>query len=372
MEFGVLGPLLVRDVSGPVILASPKQRALLTILLLESSHEVVSAERLVDELWGEEPPATAGKALQVHVSQLRRALGERQPIVTRPTGYGLEIAPEALDLNRFNAGLDRARRLRNQDDRPAALGAFKDALAVWRGEKALPDVTLLGPGATEDDRLESIRAVAQEERLELELELGDGVALIPELEALVAAQPYRERAHALLMRALYRAGRQADALAAFRRARTLLVEDLGLEPGAELVRLEAAILAQDPALEPPTASRAPAPRQNAPTTPVEPDARIPESASPIVGREPEIEAARELIERSDVRLLTLTGPGGIGKTRLALELARRLDDRSRLVELAAITEPDGVSRRLPPPSTSKTGPRLLSPMRSTKGRSCCS
>ncbi len=336
MEFGVLGPLLARDTTGPVVLASAKQRALLAVLLLEARHEVVLAERLIHELWGDDPPATATKSLQVHVSQLRRALGPRQPIVTRPTGYAVQITDEALDLHRFEHLLAQARRLRAAGDHAGALRALTEALALWRGP-ALADVTLLGAGAAEADRLESLRALAHEDRIELALEREDGAALVPELEALISAHPYRERLYGLLMLALYRDGRQADALAVFRRARTLLVEDLGIEPGAELDRLEAAILAQDPALD--RAARAaavPAPAQ------AQAGGGIPRVTTSIFGRAAELSAAIELIERPDVRLLTLTGVGGIGKTRVALELATLLAERSRFAELAAITDPSRV------------------------------
>src|SRR5438270_164508 len=218
MQFGVLGPLLVGDVSGPVTLASAKQRSLLAILLLETPHDLVPTERLIDDLWGSSPPATANKALQVHMSQLRRALGSEPPIVTRPKGYALRLGEGALDLHRFEDLLSGARNLRNAGDVPGALRALNDALGLWRGP-ALADVTLLGPGAAEADRLESLRAVAHEERLELELAQGGGAALVPELEALIVSHPYRERMYGLLMLALYRGGRQADALAVFRQAR---------------------------------------------------------------------------------------------------------------------------------------------------------
>ncbi len=341
MQFGVLGPLLVQDARGPVTLASAKQRALLAILLLETPH-VVPVDRLVDELWGEEPPPTAAKALQVHVSQLRRALGADQPIVTLPRGYALHIDRSALDLHRFDALLAKARRLRTEGDLDGALAALQVALGLWRGPP-LADVKLFGPGAHEAIRLEGLCAVAQEERMELELARGAGAELVPELEALIASDPYREHMYGLLMLASYRAGRQADALEAFRRARQRLIDDLGLEPGPELVRLQAAILAQDPSLDVPPSAPRPGLRVESSVSPppeLEAAARapVPHPAATILGREQELKAALELIKRPDVRLLTLTGTGGIGKTRLALELAAALERRSSFVELAAVYE----------------------------------
>jgi predicted ATPase/DNA-binding SARP family transcriptional activator len=344
MQFGVLGPLLVQDTRGPVTLASAKQRALLAILLLETPH-VVPAERLIDELWGDEPPPTATKALQVHISQLRRALGPDQPIVTLPSGYALHIDRSDLDLHRFDALLAKARRLRTEGDLDGALAALQVALGLWRGPP-LADVTLFGPSAHEASRLEGLCAVAQEERMELELARGGGAELVPELEGLVNSDPYREHMHALLMLAFYRAGRQADALEAFQRARHLLTEDLGLDPGPELVRLQSAILAQDPALDIPLSPAipgleppVPAPGRTDARPEGRPAATIPRPAASILGRESELRDGLEQIARPDVRLLTLTGTGGIGKTRLALELAAAVEDRSRFVELAAISEP---------------------------------
>lgn len=342
MQFGVLGPLLVQDTRGPVTLASAKQRALLAILLLETPH-VVPVDRLVDELWGDDPPPTAAKALQVHVSQLRRALGSDQPIVTLPRGYALHIDRAALDLHRFDSLLAKARRLRTDGDLEGALAALQVALGLWRGPP-LADVKLFGPAAHEAIRLEGLCAIAQEERMELELARGAGAELIPELESLIAGDPYREHMYGLLMLALYRAGRQADALETFRRARERLTEDLGLEPGPELTRLQSAILAQDPALDAPVTAPAPvvvpidSVGPGAPSSPVH-RAAVPHPAASILGRDRELEAALGLIEQPEVRLLTLTGPGGIGKTRLALEVAAALENRSGFVELAAISEP---------------------------------
>jgi predicted ATPase/DNA-binding SARP family transcriptional activator len=338
MQFGVLGPLLVEDESGLVTLASAKQRALLAILLLETPHDLVPTERLIDDLWGTRPPATAGKALHVHVSQLRKALGPGQPIITRPMGYALRIEDDALDLHRFEVLVGKARDLRRTGDLDRAHRALDEALGLWRGQ-ALADVTLLGPGAAEADRLESLRAVAHEERMELELARGGGASLVPELEALIANHPYRERMYGLLMLALYRAGRQADALAVFRQVRKLLVEDLGLEPGPELVRLEAAILAQDPSLDQPAVIAAPVRAQREPPAS---EGGVPRPAASILGREVELQAALGLIERAEVRLVTLTGVGGIGKTRLALELAANAKEQVHFVELASIVDPDRV------------------------------
>ncbi|MBV8432636.1 MAG: MFS transporter [Solirubrobacterales bacterium] len=345
MQFGVLGPLLVQDARGPVTLASAKQRALLAILLLETPH-VVPVERLVDELWGERPPPTASKALQVHVSQLRRTLGADQPIVTLPRGYALHIDRSELDLHRFDSLLAKARRLRTEGDLEGALAALQVALGLWRGPP-LADVILLGPGAHEAIRLEGLCTVAQEERMELELARGAGAEVIPELEALIAGDPYREHMYGLLMLALYRAGRQADALDAFRRARQMLLDDLGLEPGPELVRLQAAILNHDSGLEEPMTMPAHGVLpvdvlQAHPETAPAPRAAIPRPAATILGREQELQDALRLLHRENVRLLTLTGPGGIGKTRLALELAAAYEGRTCFIELAAVTEPHRV------------------------------
>jgi predicted ATPase/DNA-binding SARP family transcriptional activator len=337
LDFAVLGPLRVTGPQGPVELNAPKQRALLAVLLLAHEDDAVPAARLVDELWGEEPPVTAGKALQVHLSRLRSALGPEQPIVTRPSGYAIEVDPERLDLTRFEALSARARAATDPAD---AARLWREALGLFRGPP-LADVPLLGPGAAEAGRLEELRLAAVEERVAADLVLGEYGAVVAELQALVAEHPYRERLRAQLMLALYRSGRQAAALDAFREARRTLVDELGIEPGRELQELERAVLAQDPALDAPAGGRpvvaAPA-RVEAP--------RLPAPAGPLIGREADVDAAAALLADPGVRLITLTGPGGIGKTRLALELARRegsrFADGPRFVPLAAIDEPDRV------------------------------
>jgi predicted ATPase/DNA-binding SARP family transcriptional activator len=337
LDFGVLGPLLVIGPEGPVELKADKQRALLAVLLLAYREDSVSPARLVDELWGENPPATAAKAVQVHLSRLRSALGAAQPIVTRTAGYAVQIEPQQLDLARFEALSERARTARRGGDLPAAAGIWRDALALFRGPP-LADVPLHGLAAAEASRLAELELTALDERIAVELELGEHVALVAELQALVAEHPYRERLHAQLMLALYRSGRQADALEAFRHARRTLVEELGLEPSRELQQLESAVLTQDPVLDL-LLAEPPRPRPVA----VPP---IPAPTDPLIGRESVLDAAAALLADPDVRMITVTGPGGIGKTRVALELARReggrFADGPRFVPLGALDDPERV------------------------------
>jgi predicted ATPase/DNA-binding SARP family transcriptional activator len=337
MDFSILGPLRVQGPEGSIELKAPKQRALLAMLLLSHREDAVSAERLIDVLWGENPPATAGKALQVYVSQLRRTLGPDNPIVTRPSGYAIRLEDGQLDLDRFERLMDEAR------SRPPAEAApkLREALALFRGPP-LADTPLEGPAAAEPERLAELRLGAIEQRIEHDMALGRHTEVIAELERLVAANPYRERLQGQLMLALYRSGRQADALEAFRRARHALVEDLGLDPGRELQRLEAAILTQDPELELASAPAAHAPAAPAPRPPV----GIPVPANPLLGRDEDLEIAAGVLGEPHVRLLTLTGPGGIGKTRLALELAQfaepRFADGARFVALGAVADAERV------------------------------
>ncbi len=338
MDFAILGPLRVIGPGGSIELNAPKQRALLATLLLAHREDSVSADRLIDVLWGEDPPATASKALQVYVSQLRRALGPDNPIVTRASGYAVQLAPGQLDLERFEQLVERAR-----SSEPAeAAETLREALALFRGPP-LQDSPLNGRAAVEPDRLAELRLAALEQRIEYDLALGRHAEVISELEGLVAEHPYRERLHGQLMLALYRTGRQADALDAFRRARHTLVEDLGLDPGRELQRLEAAILAQDPALDI-AAAQAPAGAHR----PAPPPVSLPIPPNPLLGRDDDLATADALLSEPHVRLLTLTGPGGIGKTRLALELAQVAEphfaDGARFIGLAAF---DDAARVLP-------------------------
>jgi YVTN family beta-propeller protein len=231
VEFRILGPFEVWSNRERLVLGRGRQKALLALLLLHANR-VVSRERLIDELWGENPPATAGAALQNYVSRLRRLLGDGR-LETQAPGYRLRVAPEELDSARFERHVN--------DER------FEEALALWRGP-ALADFASEPFAQPEAARLEELRMRALEERIERELGRGRHLELLGELEALSAEYPLRERFRAQLMLALYRAGRQAEALHVYRRARKTLVDELGIEPGAELQLLERAILTHDPSL----------------------------------------------------------------------------------------------------------------------------
>jgi YVTN family beta-propeller protein len=248
MEFRILGPLEVRhDGEGRIPLGAGKQRAALAVLLLHA-NEVLTTERLIDELWGDSPPKAARKALQVYVAGLRKALGPER-IRTHGPGYRLELAPGELDLDRFERLVQTGRDLRAGGDSAGAATALREALALWAGEP-LADLSSEPFAQTAVPRLEELRLEAVEERIDVELELGHDSSLVGELEALVARHPYRERLRGQLMLALYRSGRQADALAAYQETRKLLVGELGVEPSPALQRLEGAILRQEPELEP--------------------------------------------------------------------------------------------------------------------------
>jgi DNA-binding SARP family transcriptional activator len=243
MEFRVLGPLEVVDDGRVVPLDRRRLRALLAFLLLHA-NELVSSDRLIDEVWGPEPPKTAGASLQNYISRLRKAIGP-DLLVSQPPGYVLRVDPERFDLARFERLTSEARGAEPRE-RAEKLRA---ALALWRGP-ALEDLAFEPFARDEVGRLEEARLAALEDCIDAELELGRDGELVGELESLVEQHPLRERFRAQLMRALYRAGRQADALAAFQSARQVLTEELGLEPGEELRKLQQAILQQDPALGP--------------------------------------------------------------------------------------------------------------------------
>ena len=315
----MLGPLEVWADGQRVELGGAKQRALLAELLLRA-NDAVARDTLVDALWSGDPPPSAVGSLQVYVHGLRKALGAER-IETDGGAYRVRVAPGELDLDRFRAGVVGARAAQTPADAAEALDA---ALALWHGD-ALADM----PGHAGARALEEQRLEALELRNDAWLELGRHDLALPALEELVAAEPYRERPRAQQVLALYRAGRQADALAAYRAARKVWLDELGIEPTPALRELERAVLRHDPSLSLPSRTS--------------PETRLPIAATPLVGRHLEIAAVTAIL-RGDARLVTLTGPGGTGKTRLALavanEVARELADGAVFVDLSAVSDPE--------------------------------
>jgi YVTN family beta-propeller protein len=284
LQFRLLGPVeAVRD-GAPVDLGPRKQRAVLALLLL-NANRVVPTERLIDDLWGDAAPETARSALQVYVAGLRKALGnDGVALRTRAPGYVLELEPGVLDLERFVRQRDEARSVADDEHRAALL---HDALALWR-DAPLAELSAEPFSTAAVAQLEQLRLDALEQRIDADLALGRHAALVPELDALVAEHPYRERLRAQLMLALYRSGRQAEALEAYQAGRRVLSEQLGLEPGKELRELEGAILRQDESLA--VGGRVIPLRLPEPTPPAPPSAR-PSRALPLRRREIAVLAA---------------------------------------------------------------------------------
>jgi DNA-binding SARP family transcriptional activator/streptogramin lyase len=249
IEFRILGPLEASRRGQALEVGAGKQRALLVLLLL-SAGEVVSTDRLIDALWGERPPASALNSVHIYVSRLRKLLGNGR-LETRGRGYMLVLAPEQLDLGRFDSLLGDGRDLLASGEPDRAAEALRGALGLWRGPP-LADVASEPFAHGEIARLEELRLAALEDRIEADLALRRHADLVPELEGLVHEHPLRERLRAQLMLALYRSGRQADALDAYQQARRLLATELGLEPGRQLRELQAAILRQDAQLHVPS------------------------------------------------------------------------------------------------------------------------
>jgi DNA-binding SARP family transcriptional activator/DNA-binding beta-propeller fold protein YncE len=250
VEFRILGPLAGVADSGPVGLGPHKQRALLGILLLHT-NEVVSVSRLIEAIWGGRPPPTAAKLVQVYVSQLRRILeqeGAEGVLTTRPPGYVATVAPDRLDAERFTRFLTEARARAQMGPLAEAAALYDEALALWRGP-VLADIKLEGSVLSAAERLRELRLAALSERADCELARGRHAQLVPELEQLTGEHPLHERFWAHLMLALYRSGRQSEALAAYQRARRVLAEEVGLSPSSELQQLERAMLTHDSSLE---------------------------------------------------------------------------------------------------------------------------
>jgi WD40 repeat protein/DNA-binding SARP family transcriptional activator len=333
MEFRILGPLEVRGEAGGVSLGGIKPRAVLAMLLLHTD-EPVSAERLAQALWGDDAPRGAVKTVQVHVSRLRKALGDGEIVATTPAGYRLRVRPGELDAERFARLLEDGRRALADGQAEHAAAVLREALGLWRGP-ALADLAFEPFAQAEIARLEEQRLAALEARVEADLAVGRHVALIEELQQLVAANPTRERLVGQLMLALYRCGRQAEALEAYRRVRRVLITDIGVEPGPELRALQEAILRQDVSLEP---------QQAVADLPGELDA----SAAPrLVGRGAELGWLRERWKRASSgagALVTVVGAPGIGKSRLAAELAGEAYRGGASVLYVAATSPAGAVR----------------------------
>ena len=256
MEFRLLGPVEALRDGRSVALGGAKPRALLALLLLHA-NEVVSRDRLIDALWPDRAPGTAAHSLDVQVSRLRKAFEPEALLLTRSGGYVLEVDGEQIDAHRFERLLEKGRKANAAGDPSGALGALEAALALWRG-RALSDLAYEPFAHAEIERLEELRLFALEERIDAELALVRHDTAVSELEALVAKHPQRERLRVQLMLALYRSGRQEEALRVYVETRKRLVDELGLEPGQRLRDLEQAILRQDPALDvprSPTATR---------------------------------------------------------------------------------------------------------------------
>jgi len=310
MEFQILGPLEVRRGGERLTLGRAKQRALLGILLVHA-NELLSSDRLIEELWPE-PPETAANTLQVYVARLRKVLEPSRSrgapgelLVTRPPGYALRVDADELDADRFERLLGEGRTAREADDPATARGKLRDALGLWRGA-ALADFPYDPFAQTEIARLEDLRLDAAEERIETELALGGAAELVPELEALVNDNPLRERLRGQLMLALYRSGRQAEALEVYRQTVKTFDEELGLAPSPSLQRLQTAILRQEPALEVWTE----APRQpieairtseSGPFVAVEAPAPARKTVTALIARRPSLRLDPEALGREDER-----------------------------------------------------------------------
>jgi predicted ATPase/DNA-binding SARP family transcriptional activator len=336
MEFRILGLLEVRANGRAVEISGAKRRALLAVLALHANRPV-SMERLAAALWGENAPPGAIKAVQVNVSRLRRALGEDGVLETTAGGYRLVVGPGELDLERFERALASGRRALAVGDVECAAEVLRGALGLWRGAP-LEEFGWAPFAPPEIRRLEELRLSAVESRIEAQLAAGRHAELVAELPQLTREHPWRERLHAQLMLALYRGGRQADALEAYRHAREVLVEQLGIEPGPELHSVHQAVLAHDPALDAPLPAVSARGRRGS---------ALPAPPNPTIGRARAVRAIAERLRAGETRLLTLTGPGGVGKTRLALEAARAVEldfaDGAHWVSLADVQLSQDVS-----------------------------
>ena len=338
LEFRVLGPLEASRDGQAVDLGAYRQRALLAALLVHAD-EVVSRDRLIEELWGEAAPASAPNMIQVYVSRLRKALGPNR-LVTRPPGYLLRLDDAQLDSIRLADLVVRARAAMADARASDVLELLAEALALWRGP-ALADFSYESFVRGEVARLEELRLEAIELRIDAELALGRHARLVGELEQLIAQHPFRERLRGLLMLALYRSGRQAEALEAYQAARETMAQELGIKPTPALRELERAILWQDSELVPVNAEPELAP----PIAESAPINNLPPELTSLIGREREVAQVADLVSRH--RIVTVVGPGGVGKTRVAGRVASTIADRFEhgvcFVDLAALDDASEVT-----------------------------
>jgi DNA-binding SARP family transcriptional activator/tetratricopeptide (TPR) repeat protein len=331
MEYRILGPVEVWDGAQQLDLGGSKPRALLAVLLVHA-NQVVSTERLIDQVWGEAPPPTSRTLVQVYVSRLRQALHRSrdgsatdQALVTRPSGYLLRVGPGELDLDRFEGLTAEARRAAGAGDLKRAAECWGAALVLWRGPALAGAASEVLRRATAP-RLEEARLVAVEERLAADLSLGRHVELVGELETLVGEHPLRERLRRQLMLALYRSGRRAEALAVYRSTRQVLVEELGLEPSPALQDLERAILLGHPASAPEPAATTTRQAGHHPALPVAP-CQLPPDIDDFTGRQATTAQVQRLLENEEATAIVISaiaGKAGVGKTALAVHVAHRL------------------------------------------------
>ncbi len=326
-EFLLLGPVEVRNAAGPVAVGGTRSRSVLAALLLDADR-VVSIDQIVDAAWGDRPPSSARVQAQNRVSALRRILREAQPdqalISTTGSGYVIHIDDDQLDVRRFARGVEAAAAVTATGDREAACRELALALALWRGPAVDDLVTPYFQAAAQ--RWEEQRLRALERRVQLDLELGRHGEVVAELSGLISAHPYRERFHALLMLSLYRAGRQAEALDTYRRAREILSDQLGLEPGVLLQRVHTAVLRGEvPSMDDETSSivqigetaGSPVPRE------------LPADVAGFTGRDDALDTLSRLLDQDQrtVAIMAITGGAGIGKTALAIHWAQRVATR---------------------------------------------